>query len=524
MNGYWMLVLHAHLPFVKHPEYEYFLEEHWLFEAISETYIPLLMHLKRLETEGVHVRITSSMTPPLCEMLSDPMLQERYQTYLNRMLELSAKEIDRTKNDPVFKDLAVFYHERFHKINGFYNGFLQGNVLNGYRYFKQNGMLEVITCGATHGFLPLLSTNGKAVNAQIHTAVKNYEKHFGVGPDGIWLPECAYYDGLDDILKEHGIRYFFMDTHGVLLSKPRPLYGVFTPVFTDSGVAAFGRDYSSSKQVWSSKEGYPGDQYYRDFYRDIGYDLDFDYVKPYINPDGVRVFTGIKYHRITGETEYKEVYEPKIAWEKSAGHAAHFVQERSEQIAKAADLMDKPPVIVSPYDAELYGHWWFEGPDFLYHVFKEMANKPDIQPITPSEYLEQFPTQQVVTPNPSSWGDKGYYEVWLNNGNEWIYKHLHQMASIMSERANEYRQTSDEKITHLLNQMARELFLAQSSDWAFLMTTQTALEYAIQRTKEHIYNFIRLNDMLDSGQIDDAYVDKISTKNSLFQELDFRIY
>lgn len=519
-----MLVLHAHLPFVKHPEYEYFLEEHWLYEAICETYIPLFMRLKQLEDEGIRAKITFSATPPLCEMLADPMLCDRFRTYLHRMLELSAKEIDRTRNDKVFNDLACFYHERFLKIKDWYNGFLQGNVLNGFRYFRARGTMEVITCGATHGFLPLLSANDKAVNAQIATAVKNYNKHFGQQPDGIWLPECAYYEGLDTILRKHGLRYFFMDTHSVLLSRPRPVYGVFAPVFTECGMAAFGRDYESSKQVWSSKEGYPGDYYYRDFYRDIGYDLDFDYIKPYISPDGIRVFTGIKYHRITGETDYKEVYQPAKAWEKTSEHAAHFVRERMEQADRAARLMDKPPVLVSPYDAELYGHWWFEGPDFLYHVFRHMDQHEQIAPITPTEYLEEFPTHQVVAPNPSSWGDKGYFEVWLNSGNEWIYRHLHQMAGIMCERAEQYRNTSDETTISLLNQMVRELFLAQSSDWAFLMTAQTALEYAIQRTKEHIYNFIRLNQMLTTGDIDGEYLNRIMQKNSLFQEIDFRIY
>ncbi len=525
MNGYWMLVLHAHLPFVNHPEYEYFLEEHWLYEAVCETYIPLLMRLKQLEDEGVPVRLTSSVSPPLCEMLADPELGGRFQNYLNRMLELSAKEMVRTKKDQAFREMAGFYHERFLKINEWYNGFLQGCVLNGFRYFRDRGMLEIITCGATHGFLPLLSANDRAVNAQIAMAVNNYSKHFGQPPEGIWLPECAYYEGLDTILRRHGLRYFFMDTHGLALSRPKPMYGVFAPVLTECGMAVFGRDYASSKQVWSSKEGYPGDYYYRDFYRDIGYDLDFDYIKPYISPDGIRVFTGIKYHRITGETDHKEIYQPDQAWAKTDEHAAHFVRERAEQIAKAAGLMGgKLPLVVSPYDAELYGHWWFEGPDFLYHVFRHLQQNGGVTPITPAEYLEKFPTHQVVAPNPSSWGDKGYYEVWLNNDNEWIYRHLHQMADIMCERAEQYRDTTDEAAVSLLNQMVRELFLAQSSDWAFLMTTQTALEYAVRRTKEHIYNFIRLNDMLTAGSIDTDYLARIQRKNNLFQEIDFRIY
>ncbi len=523
MKGYWMLVLHSHLPFVKHPEYEYFLEEHWLYEAISETYIPLLMNLKKLEEENIDFKLTISVTPPLCEMLSDNLLMTRYVRYLDRLIELAAKEIKRTENDKLQNELAYFYHNRFSSIKNFFKGFLQNNVLNGYKYFKDKKYLEIITCGATHGFLPFLRTNEKAVNAQIKIAVENYEKHFGDKPKGIWLPECAYYDDLDKILEKHGIKYFFMDSHGILLAKPKPVNGVFAPVFTPSGVAAFGRDHKSSKQVWSSKEGYPGDYVYRDFYRDIGYDLDFEYIKPYINPDGIRVFTGIKYHSITGETENKKLYNPNLAKEKTYVHAEHFINERTKQIIEINKYMERKPLIVSPYDAELFGHWWFEGPDFLYNVFKQMS-KSEISAITPTEYLNKYDTNQIVKPHPSSWGDKGYYDVWLNESNDWIYRHLKITADIMTEKAKNHKDTSDFLMISVLNQMARELLLAQSSDWAFLMTTKTALEYAVKRTKEHIYNFLRLNEMIETGTFDKKYLDKIFNKNSIFQEIDFKIF
>jgi 1,4-alpha-glucan branching enzyme len=521
MKGYWMLTLHSHLPFVKHPEYEYFLEEHWLYEAISETYIPLLMNLKKLEEENIYFKLTVSLTPPLCEMLSDKLLMNRYNKYIDKLIELASKEVNRTKNNEKENHLANFYLNRFQELKHFFNGFLQNNILNGYKYFKNKNNIEIITCGATHGFLPFL--NEKAVEAQIKMAVDNYEKHFKSKPKGIWLPECAYYEGLENILNKYGIKFFFLDSHGILLSKPKPVYGVFAPVFTSNGIAAFGRDFKSSKQVWSSKEGYPGDYEYRDFYRDIGYDLDFDYIKDYINPDGIRVFTGIKYHKITGETDHKEYYNPISAENKTAIHAKHFVEERMNQVKELESLIDRNPLIVSPYDAELFGHWWFEGPKFLYNVFKEMENS-EITPITPLEYLKLYPENQIVKPHPSSWGDKGYYDVWLNESNDWIYKHLTVMADIMTEKANKYYETKDKQLIALLNQMARELFLAQSSDWAFLMTTKTALEYAVKRTKEHIYNFMRLNEMLESGNPDERYLNKIFSKNSIFQEIDFKIF
>ena len=524
MSGYWMLLLHSHLPFVKHPEFDYFLEEHWLFEAITETYIPLLINLKKLEEENIFFRLTTSITPSLCEMLSDANLMGKYGAYLNRSLELLAKESKRTKNDERFNRLSHYYMNRYKQIKDFFYNVLNGNVLNGYKYFKDKGMIDIITCGATHGFLPLMEVNKKAVSAQIEVAVKNYEKHFGTKPKGIWLPECAYYEGLDEILAENGIRYFFVDSHGILYSTPRPKYGVFAPVYTQRGVAAFARDVSSSKSVWSSKEGYPGDYYYRDFYRDIGYDLDFEYIKPYISPDGVRVFTGIKYYKITGDTDEKEIYIPEEAYDKTVGHAEHFTNEREIQLGKLEEYLDRKPVVISPYDAELFGHWWFEGPDFLYNVFKCMHNKDSITPTTALEYLDEYPTNQVVSLNPSSWGDKGYYEVWLNGGNDWIYRHLHYISDKMVELANKFKNTRDNYSIRILNQMARELLLSQSSDWAFLMTVETAVNYSIRRTKEHIHNFLRLEDMLVNGVDATDFLLSIENKNSIFTEMDFKVY
>ncbi len=524
MNGYWTLVLHSHLPFVKHPEFDYFLEEHWFYEALTESYIPLLLNFEKLLEDKINFKITISLTPPLCEMFTDNFLMERFFKYLNRNIELCQKEIKRTSNQPEFNSLAHFYLERYIKIKNYTFDNLQGNIINGYKKFIQSKNIEVITCAATHGFLPFLGVNSKNSSAQIKIAVDSYKKHFSEQPKGIWLPECAYYNGLSKILADNGIKYFFIDTHGIIFGSPRPQYGIYAPIYTEDGVAAFGRDHNSSKQVWSSKEGYPGDYNYRDFYRDIGYDLDFDYIHPYIIPDGTRVFTGIKYYKITGNTDQKEPYNPNNAYLRTEDHAKHFIYEREKQFETIGTLIDRPPLIVSPYDAELFGHWWFEGPDFIYNIFKYMDGNPHIIPITPSEYLSQYNRNQVISLNPSSWGDKGFYEVWLNASNDWVYRHILVCSDKMIEVAKDYKDESDSIKNRLINQLARELLLVQSSDWTFLMTTKTALEYATKRVKEHIHNFNRLLSMLNNDSIDTDYLSKLEFKNSLFSNFDLKKY
>ena len=291
-KGYLCLVLHGHLPYVRHPEHEDFLEEDWLYEAITETYVPLIRVFERLVSDGVDFRLTMTLSPTLISMLSDGLLQERYLKHINRLIELANKEKERTRWQPQFEALSAMYLDEFLSARDTFLRYGR-NLTGAFKRFQDLGKLEIITCGATHGYLPLMDVCKESVSAQIKVAVSHYQGVFGRKPKGIWLPECGYYPGHDKILREAGLSYFFTDSHGTLHGKPRPKYGVFAPVYCKgSGVACFSRDLESSKQVWSSIEGYPGDYNYREFYRDIGFDLEYDYIKPYIHPDGIRINTG----------------------------------------------------------------------------------------------------------------------------------------------------------------------------------------------------------------------------------------
>lgn len=523
-KGSLLLVLHAHLPFVRHPEHEFFLEERWLYEAISETYIPLIEIYDALLAEGIPFRITMSITPPLATMLMDPLLQERYVQHLNQLIELSEREVERTKHDGAFHSLAQMYRDRFYKARHVFENQYGRNLITAFKKFQDAGCLEIITCGATHGFLPLMQTVLPSVRAQIAVACDHYERIFGRRPRGIWLPECGYSPGYDEILKENGIQYFFVDTHAILHAEPRPKYGVFAPVQTPHGVYGFGRDMESSKQVWSAEEGYPGDFEYREYYRDIGFDLDYDYIKPYIHPDGFRLNTGIKYFRITGSGEYKEAYNPQRALQKAADHAGNFMFNREKQVEYLFAKLGRQPVIVSPYDAELYGHWWFEGPEFLnYLIRKTVCDSPTLALTTAPEYLAQVPNVQRSQPTFSSWGHKGYAEVWLEASNDWIYRHLHHASEKMTELARRFEQPNELE-RRALNQAARELLLAESSDWAFIMKTGTMVSYAVWRTREHVLRFLRLYDQLINDRIDFQNLLELEEKDNIFPDINYRVY
>ncbi|MFQ5509373.1 MAG: glycoside hydrolase family 57 protein [Leptospirillia bacterium] len=525
-KGYFSLVLHAHLPFVRHPEYPEFMEEDWLFEAIGETYIPLIAMMHRLQDDGIPFALTMSLTPPLCEMLSDPLLMERYDRRLRKQVELAEKEITRTGGHDDFNNLARYYLGRFTEELRIFEEECGRNLLGAFRRFQDAGLLEIMTCGATHGFFPLMQVNERAVRAQVRVAVANYRKHFGRGPRGIWLPECGYYPGVDRFLKEEGIEFFLVETHGILHASTRPRYGVFAPLITESGVAAFGRDQESSRQVWSAEEGYPGDPDYRDFYRDIGFDLEHDYIGPYIHPDGIPIHTGFKYHRITGKgVAHKEPYRRDWAMEKAASHAGNFLFNRERQIENLSDTMgERKPLVVAPYDAELFGHWWYEGPEFLENLFRKMACDQDtVRAVTPAIYLDENPVNQRATPALSSWGAGGYNEYWLEGSNAWVYRHLHQAADRMCELADRFPDANG-LLQRALNQAGRELLLAQSSDWAFILKTDTTVEYAAKRTRDHTMRFTRLYEEILENRIDEGFLKECEWLDSIFQEIDYRAW
>jgi 1,4-alpha-glucan branching enzyme len=534
-KGYLALVLHAHLPFVRHPEESFFLEENWLYEAITETYIPLIRVFESLVRDDVDFRVTMSISPTLAAMFSDPLLQDRYVRHINKLIELAGKELDRTSHDPHYHGLALMYYNRFIDAREAFVHHYQKNLVNAFKKFQEAGCLEIIACCATHGFLPNLKINESSVKAQIEIGIGQYRHHFGVAPKGIWLPECGFYPGLDRLLKKAGIKYFICDSHGIMNADPQPQFGVYAPVYTPFGVAAFGRDWESSKQVWSSKEGYPGDPDYREYYRDIAFTLDFEYIKPYIHPDGIRINTGIKYWRITGDTEYKEPYQPQWAKEKAAAHAGNFMFNRQKQIEHLYHHMGRNPIIVAPYDAELFGHWWFEGPQWIDFLARKIFYDQDtVEMITPSEYLKEYSTNQVSMPSPSSWGYKGFSEFWLEGSNDWIYPYLHEAGRLMKELAlrnsdliqgnfgkNPFKSALRYRA---INQAARELLLAEASDWPFIMKAGTMVAYAQKRLKQHLNRFYQLVDSLEKARIDESWLKEIESRDNIFWDMNCAQY
>lgn len=525
-SGFLSIILHAHLPYVRHPEHDSFFEENWLFEAMTECYLPLIGVLDRLHADKVDYRLTLSLSPTLISMLRDDLLQTRYLKYLQSRLELAEKEIIRTRKQPEYQKLARLYRRSYLNALSTYRESYQGDLLAAFKKHQATGKLELITTAATHGFLPLLNVSEIAVRNQINTGIATFKANFGYAPSGFWLPECGYYPGLEKGLAAAGIEYFFVDSHGVTDASSQPRDGVYAPIDCGNGVAAFARDPESSRQVWSAKEGYPGDFDYREYYSDIGFELDLDYIAPYILDGKNRINTGIKYHRVTGESRPKEVYNPRQALAKAHEHAQDFVDKRLRQIEQLSVSMDKPPIIVAPYDAELFGHWWFEGAHWLERVLRlASAGAGGVQLISCSDYLKQQPSPQIAIPAASTWGDQGYSSYWINDTNDWIYPLLFKAELEMEKLARDVHGLALTPIqTRALNQAARSILLAQASDWPFIMKSGTTIEYAHKCVTDHLARFNYLHDCFRKNRLNERYLTALEIMDNIFPEIDFRDY
>jgi len=512
-QGKLVMLLHAHLPFVRRPEHPRYLEENWFFEALTETYIPLVQTLGRLAEKGLPGVLNLSVSPPLLHMLSDPLLKDRYSRHLRKLLELADKEVARYEGDPPRQQLAEFYRGRLSEIQSTWKDRLDCDMIGALRNLRERGKLELLTCVGTHPFLPAYQSDPAAIRFQLAVTVEAFRGAFGFDPKGLWLPECGYFEGLDSLLAEFGFEYFFVETHGVLLSKPSPRYGVFEPIRTRSGLVCMGRDQASSREVWSRTSGYPGHPEYREFFRDLCREMPRSYLGDYFYALDCPIETGFKYSRITGG-ENKELYRPWQAMGLAREHARLFVSNREAQVEELSPHMDSSPVILCPYDAELFGHWWYEGPQFLESVFERVAASQGLSMASAGDASKLAQTEVVREPAFSSWGEGGYGTVWINPVVDWIYPKYFEMLAIFRYSFKDARISGFSG--RVLAQMAREMLLLQSSDWAFMIHNHSAENFARSRVQEHYDNFMELRKLLGSNRTQSRLLDQLEKRNNIF--------
>lgn len=515
IKRYFNLVLHSHLPYVKKAGRWPFGEE-WFYEAMLETYIPLSMAFYRLIDKGIEWRLTLGVTPVLVEQMFDPYMIYETEKYIENKIELAYKDWEMfNKEGKREAEVAKFYFDYYKDILDFFQNKLSMNILGFWKKLQNNGYIELITSSATHAYLPLLKKES-SIFAQLSVGRETYIRTFGREPIGIWLPECAYKPGLEKLLEELNIKYFFVDTHAILGGealgypdfslKKETVESIYKPYWvSESNVAVFGRDGKTSMQVWSAEWGYPGDGVYREFHKKSDK-------------------SGLQYWRITDKRKglgEKDVYDPQIAKGRVYEHAEHFVSILENEI-------EEDGIITSMYDTELFGHWWFEGIWFLERVFELLDQSKVVKSINSSLAIEKYPPKERIELPESSWGRGGRHEVWLNEETVSLWGKIHEVEEEMEEFIVKIKEVSlnlwKEKI---VKQICREKLLLESSDWPFLITTGQAKEYGYKRFEEHYKNYKTLKNYFDLREVTVSEFDflkKLEDKDSLFSFINSKFF
>ncbi|MFH1035601.1 MAG: 1,4-alpha-glucan branching protein domain-containing protein [Pseudomonadota bacterium] len=527
MPAHFALMLHAHMPYCRKSGV-WPAGEEWLFEAMNETYIPLLLVLRRLLYAGVPCQAMVGVVPVLAEQLADPYMKDRFCEYMESLIWRTRQDLERFQDDDARQRAAAYWLGLYEEHYRAFTRDFHRDILGTLKWLQDEGLVELLTSAATHGFLPLLE-HDSSIQAQVRLGVETFRRHFGRDPQGFWLPECAYRpaqwsqllgrerQAIDQWLAREGLKYFFVE--GVGITRARLLDGAagqpgpstFRGYRLASGVAVFGRNQATGEQVWSPQKGYPGDSRYLEFHQK--------------DPQ-----SGLRYLRVTGRVD-KEIYDPEAARGAVADQARHFVGLLQGELAQAAQTREAP-VLVAPYDCELYGHWWHEGPAFLELVYHELARQTLVEPIGLGRYLQRHgPGLATIEMTASTWGLNSDFTVWQNPEHGWLWPYINASAREMEEllaMLQAQGQPRGQRGQRILRQMGRELLLMQGSDWPFLLFTTQAKEYANQRFHHHHQRFRKLSwaarDLRDAGRLPEAELALMEDVDCPWPELDYGLF
>jgi 1,4-alpha-glucan branching enzyme len=527
-----VLALHSHLPYVlNHGRWPH--GSDWICEAAVDTYLPLLEMLNGLEVEEVDCPITLGITPILAAQLAHPTFAQELRAFFGQRLAACDEAIAdfRQTGEKALTPIAEFWRGRLARLDRLFER-VDGDLVASFRHHREAGRLEIISSAATHGFLPLLGRD-ESVAFQLAMGRDEHRRLFGQDAAGCWAPECAYRPrgpwqphpdarrqasrpGTEEFLGRAGYRYFFTDSHLAQAGRTLGLYRhatfpgdldpadpndladalqlpssrspyrgyLVSPRPEGPAVATLVRDPRASRVVWSRHQGYPGDGSYLEFHK-------------------IRFPGGLKFWRVTdpnSDLGEKERYDPNAARARARAHAEGYAQVLRQIAADHGGDGEEPGELIAvPFDTELFGHWWFEGVDFLTDLYRALAEWPSPRPTTASAHFARQPPSGAVELAEGSWGANGDFSKWLNPSTEWTWLRLWRAEDRFWDAVERTRHDGDAE--EVLSQAGRELLLAQASDWQFIISSATAGDYASKRFTEHLDNLDRLLTALDAGMV-----------------------
>lgn len=541
MLGSFTFILHTHLPYVLHHGKWPFGSD-WLTEAVAECYIPILEAMDELDRAGIAPKISMDFSPVNLEQLADPAFVGVFTSYCDE--KIAAAEKDHayflTNGEEELLPLADYWLDFYTRTKSLFLERYGGNIVAGFRSLANRGILDAMTCGATHGYFPLLLHDSN-IRAQLKLANATHQHHFGKPANGVWLPECGYRPayhwtpkfgpqkyreqteeryGVEELVAEAGLKYFVVDgaltKGGITMPAYQPqsnrlhdlfemlhespinraenpdrslsaIYWVRSSTRDFEPPAVFSRDARTAAMVWSADSGYPGHPPYLEFH------------KKHHN-------SGLRYWSVTHRgiaLDKKLPYDPEAIDKQVNFDAMDFVWTVRTALEKHQAQFGTPGIVASPFDAELFGHWWFEGPKFLKRVCELLADMPEIELTHCSEALQEYSGERVEIAIPEgSWGEGGQHFVWTNPEVAWMWDFIYpaedRFAALLARLEREGHPESDDELLRALSEQAgRELLLLESSDWEFLISTEGAIDYAKERFTTHLYFFNSLVDMIE---------------------------
>lgn len=485
------------------------MQELWLFQALTESYIPLIQCFNELVLNNTFFNITFSVSPTLIYMLNDDYYKDKYSNYISTLIHILEKKSSEA-SERGRKEALLYLLSKTKDIHSYYSG-INGDILKELQKLHLTGRINLITCAATHAVLPMFRSMDDLVHDQIETAQAAFENCFGFVPEGFWLPEMGYYSGLDKILEQYNINYTFLETHSAYLGHKKPSYGSYYPSVTDNGLIIFPRDLSLSNEVWSADSGYPGDYNYREFHFDFTYSL----TNGELTEFGIEQLPfGLKIYRITGKNTPKDYYQSKIAEKITGTHAQDFFNKITERSSAVRSLINKTPVFTLPFDTELFGHWWYEGPQFLKKIIIKISSSDIMELVHPARFIND--NLDLITPAESSWGNGGFFKQWTSPECSWIYTEL---AKLNIRLKNLKYPGTDAHI-----QAFKEILLASSSDWTFFMANNTSADYGEERLKDHIASAEKIISDIENSNSDPDFIQKRKKLYPVFDNILLHIY
>jgi len=492
------------------------IEESWFFEAVSETYLPLLGVFDRLEGAHIPFRLGISLSPVLGQMFCDDYLIKKYIAHLERQIEFGRYEVERLDGRAECA-LAQHYFDQAVERHAAFTIRYDRDILKALDHYQKKGRIELIAAPATNAFIPFLCRFPEAVRAQMETALTFYRYAMGVSPKGFWPGELGWSKDMSSYIYSYGLNYTIVNSHGLLFGKPAPSRGTFYPVKTKEGLFVLACDYSASAIIAKMQKEGP----YRDNNRDVVDEPENGEMNPFIAKNGEKYHSGYKYWQMRNDRPYN----PAEAKSCMQEQAREFLDALKGRFSAASEYMKEMPISLCAFNADSFGRQWHEGSHFIESLFRLAPGDKEIQFMTPSEYLFQQPISAIEMSYPefSSWGDNGYAECWLDSSNDWIYRHINRSIDRMVELACRFTEDSSLK-ERSLNQAARELLLAQAADWPALLYREESADYAKKQIESALQNFNIIYESLGRSHISAEWLTSLERRHNIFPNINYRVF